>query len=60
MKKKLHFKLGALGLAILILSSTALAACSSVNASGKIDLNNMTPLDSLNKLNELIKKAKQI
>lgn len=42
MKKKLHFKLGALGLTILILSSTALTACSSVNASEKIDLNNMT------------------
>lgn len=42
MKKNLHSKLGALGLSIIILSSTALAACSSVNAAGKVDLNSLT------------------
>ena len=31
-----------------------------INKLKVIDLNNMTPLDSLNKLNELIRKAKQI
>jgi len=31
-----------------------------INGLKDIDLNNMTPVDSLNKLNELIKKAKQI
>jgi len=31
-----------------------------INGLKDIDLNNMTPIDSLNKLNELIKKAKQI
>lgn len=42
MKKNLFSKLTTLGMAVLILSTTALAACSSVNAAGKIDLNSMT------------------
>jgi len=42
MKKNLFSKLTTLGMAVLILSTTALAACSSVNAAGKINLNSMT------------------
>ena len=42
MKTNSHFKLGALGLTMLILSSTVLAGCSSVSAAGKVDLNSLT------------------
>jgi putative spermidine/putrescine transport system substrate-binding protein len=42
MKKRLFSKATALGMTILILSTTALAACSSAGTAGKIDLNSMT------------------
>ena len=42
MKTNLHFKAGALVLTMVILSSTILAGCSSVSASGKVDLNSLT------------------